>query len=264
MRRRLMGSTFLGSKNFLRYPGEGDNLNGGNDDGKPGGAGSQQQQSQQQVDPNAGGDDDDVNIDSLFKKQGDDDDIPTGDNDDDFGVGDSEVDDSAIDTEFEGKATALREQINGLLTNFVVKDTDIPDELGFADKGKAAEFMTTLQKRAVQQSMQIMNPVISHVMNLAVAKINNRLKTEVKQNGAKSTAKSEFDKLGFTDQADRSTALVFYKRALQSKMSPEKAATATQRAMAQLGKSPAAKKKSGGGAAVGKLEGEAALDSFFS
>lgn len=265
MRKRLMGSTFLGSKLFLRYPGEGDNIDGTNDGGNPGGAGKQQNQNQN--DGNNGNDDagdDDASIDSLFKKQGDDDNISTGDSEDDF-ASETEVDDSAIDTEFNTKAEGLKTSINDMLTKFTVNESDIPDELGFGDKAKAAEFMTNLQRRAVQQSMQIMNPVISHVMNLAVAKINNRLKTEVKTNGSANTAKAEFDKLGFTDQADRSTAMVFYKRGLDAKMTPQKAAVATQKAMALLGKSPKSAKKGGNQGAPGKiLEGADALDSFFS
>jgi hypothetical protein len=123
--------------------------------------------------------------------------------------------------------------------------------------------MTGLQQRSVKQAMQIMNPVISHVMNLAVAKINNRLKSEVKSNGSKTTAKATFDALGFSDPADRALALQFYKRGLSTKLSPDKAANATKRAMAQLGKSPKADKKKGGGTSGRMLEGDEALDSMF-
>lgn len=260
MRRRLMGSTFLGSKLFLRHPGDDDTIIPGAED-KSGGGGTPKKDDV--TPPPVDDDDSDPSIDSLFKKQGDDDDIQSGDDPDDFNTGDSDVDDTAIDQEFETKATALRGTIEGLLTGFVVKESDIPDDLGFSDKAKAAEFMTSLQQRAVKQSMQVMNPVISHVMNLAVAKINNRLKSEVKTNGAKSVAKSEFDKLGFTEQADRSTALMFYKRGLSADLTPAKAAAATKKAMSLLGKHPKAAKASGGQPGKTTLEGVDALDSFF-
>jgi len=260
MRRRLMGSTALYSKMFLRAPD--DNIDtGGNEGGNPGGGGTQQPTQKQTPAPKA---DDDLSVEDIFAP-GDDD----GEDDEGFALPEDDVGEDSDEEKAANEASAndVKTKLQNLIGGFNITEADIPDELGFGDKAKAAEFMTGQFRKGLQSSMQMMLPVINHALTIATKQLDKRINSSVKQTGSQVEAKKAFDTLGFTG-ADQKLAKTFFSEALKRKMTPDKAATATRNAMKAMGKSgkPIGGNtgRSNGESNNGSMKtGEAALDSFF-
>jgi hypothetical protein len=264
-----MGSTALYSKMFLRVP-DGNNIIDGNadDSGAGGGGGSQQNQNQnnqqnQQSQKPAQKADDDLGLDDIFA--GDD----NQDDEDSFSLPDEDNMELTEDEKNENEASAnnVKTQLQNLIGGFSITEADIPDELGFGDKAKAAEFMTGQFRKGLQSSMQMMLPVINHALTIATKQLDKRINSSVKQTGNQVEAKKAFDALGFTG-ADQKLAKNFFVEGLKRKLTPQQAATATRNAMKQLGKSGKAPagpngRSNGNQMDSGVKTGEAALDSFF-
>lgn len=266
MKRRLMGSTALYSRMFLRAP-DGNTDNGGDDGGNGTGNGNggnqnQQQQQQQQPIPKA---DDDLGLDDIFatdQNDSNDEDFQLPDDDDDDGQESDEEKAAGVEAQNRVKAS-----LSSIMDGFSIAESDIPDELGFADKGKAAEFMTTSFRKGLQSSLSMMLPVINHALTIATKQLDKKINSSVKQTGTQMEAQKAFSALGFTG-TDAKLAKNFFNEALRGrKMTPQAAATATRNAMKALGKSGAPSKaggqSNGNGGGTRTLQGESALNSFF-
>lgn len=257
-RKRLMGSTALYSRMFLRAP---DDIidNGDDDSGNPGGGGKQQQQTQQKVVPPKN--DDDLGLEDVFTADSDDGSFELPEDDE----GEESDDDKAT-------AAAAQEEVksklSGILTGFQITEADIPDELGFGDKGKAAEFMTKQFQRGLNTSLQLMLPTINHALTIAVKQLDKKIGSSVKQTGTQMEAQKAFSGLGYTGSDSAFAKTIFNKALKERKMTPAQAATATRNAMKALGKSGTPSQNNGrrqsNGDASQTRHGEEALNGFFS
>lgn len=264
MKRRLMGSSAIYRVLQLKHPGDNGN-NGADDsgtndagDGRGNGGGG----NKQQTPPKA---DDDLSLDDIYggDDSGDDGDEPFQLPDDD-----DDGDDSESVARQTAAAKEIKTQIEGLLNGYAVNENDIPDDLGFADKKAAAAMLSQVGKSAIQQTMKIMNPVITHALNVAVEGLSKKIDTSVKSTTGQNDAKKAFSDLGFQG-ADAKLAKQFFNSALAGKkMNVTQAAKATRNAMAQLGKSgkvQSSNRNDGGQSGNGgqMKTGAAALDSIF-
>lgn len=261
MKKRLMGSTALSRKMFLRAPDDDMNIDGNNDDASGGGGGGTQKPNQTPKTPPKS--DDDLGIGDIFTEED-----GSSTDESEFSLPDEgdgeETDEEKAATQ--ASQDTVRESLQTLMGNFTVSENDIPDELGFQDKAKAAEFMTAMNKRNLDVSLKMMLPVINHALTIATKQLDKRINSSVKQTSGQQEAAKAFNALGFTG-SDAALAKTFYKTALGQKMTPQKAAIATRNAMKQLGKSgkpPSSGTSGGGNNPPSRIkEGAAALDSFF-
>jgi hypothetical protein len=263
MKKRLMGSSAIYRVLQLKHPGDDGNNDvndsGDNDAGNGGGNGGGG--NKKQTPPKA---DDDLSLDDIYggDDSGDDDNEP-------FQLPEDEDDDDPEETARQtAAAKEVKGQIENLLNNYAINESDIPDDLGFADKKAAAALFTQVGKSAMQQTMKIMNPVISHALGIAVNGLTKKIDTSVKSTTGQNDAKKAFSDLGFAG-ADAKLAKQFFNSALAGKkMSVTQAAKATRNAMAQLGKSGKAvssNQNDGGRSGNGgqMKTGQSALDSIF-
>lgn len=192
-------------------------------------------------------------------------DIMGGDDDGTISIDDDDDDGDEPDEAQVEAGKALTTKLKGLIGGFAITENDIPDNLDLSDKAGVAKFITSSNQKTLQQSLQMMAPVISHALGIAVSKLEKRIDKSVTRTGKQSDAQKAFDGLGFEKGADRTLAKTFFERAVKNNMTVGQAATATRRAMAQLGKQG----KAGGGTSrnnggtSGIKRGAEALDDIF-
>lgn len=192
-------------------------------------------------------------ISDLFDSEEIDENFATDSDDDD----DSDNDEAA--TEQVAKSKALGESIRKSIDSLSIKDSDIPDDM--SDKATVAKFLSEQNNKTATTVVEMIPKILKHALEIVVPNLRKEFKKDMEGNSRQTQASNSFNELGFTG-SDRSLAKTFYDKALQKKMTPDKAAIATRKAMAAFGKTAKLSAKdsnSGNGVKFGKD----ALDDIF-
>jgi len=239
---------------FLSAPPDDPNMSGG-----PGGSDSNNNANQQQQ-QKSGDDDDDIDIDALLNAESEEE-LDLGD---DEGGGDEE-----LTQEQKEAGAALGNEIKQLIGKMNFDESQIPDDFDWNDKKQIAGLMAKNQQAAAQGALSLVPKILNHALGILVPRLEKRIDSAVGGQSRKSSATQAFNDLGYQG-ADKAFAKSIYERAIrESKMTPEKAARATSKAMEALGKT--SKGPAGNGNSRGRsgkqpesrLEGDDALRSIF-
>jgi hypothetical protein len=244
-----------------------DNSNGGTGGGSDD---NNQNGNQQQQPGNQGGKPGEIDLESENLV----DDLLGNDEDDDDGELDFGNDDDSDDDDpdeaarIQNSTKTLGELLNSKINGIGLKPEDIPADFDASDSAQVAKLLTTTNQNLAKEVISVIPEVLKHALGIIVPKLEKKIQTASVSTNKKAELNKSFNSLGLKG-ADKALGLQVYKSALGKGMTPEKAAKATGKALAQLrgGSNQSfnsnGNNRSGGDNKSGMKTGANALDAMF-